>query len=47
MPGIVRLGDNCSGHKCWPSRPTVGSCQTVYVNGRLAVRQTDSYATHC
>lgn len=46
-PAATRLGDNCTGHGCWPSRPSITGSQNVFVNSLPLVRQTDQYATHC
>lgn len=32
MPGIVRLGDKCSGHDGWPPRPNIEASTNVFVN---------------
>lgn len=47
MRGIVRLGDICTGHGCWPPRPSVTASQDVFVNGRGVVRVGDGWAVHC
>ena len=47
MPGIVRLGDKCSGHGCFPSRPCIEASENVFVNGRGAHRLGDAWASHC
>lgn len=47
MPGSVRLGDVCTGHGCFPSRPNVQASNNVIVNGRGAHRLGDGWATHC
>lgn len=46
MPAVSRLGDNCTGHGCWPSRPSTGASPTVFVNGIAAHRQGDAWAAH-
>lgn len=33
MPGIVRLGDLCSGHDGYPSRPNDEASDNVFING--------------
>lgn len=45
--GVVRLGDRCSGHGCWPSRPNDMASADVLVNGRGWHRLGDHWATHC
>lgn len=47
MPAIVRLGDYCTGHGCFPSRPTVQASPNVFSNGIPVHRQTDALAVHC
>lgn len=45
--GIVRLGDTCSGHGCYPSRANISASENVFVNGRGVHRVGDSWDTHC
>ncbi len=47
MPGVARLGDSCSGHGCWPSRPNDQASSNVYINGIKAHRETDHWIVHC
>ncbi|MCA3195217.1 PAAR domain-containing protein [Cupriavidus sp.] len=47
MPAATRLGDRCTGHGCWPPRPSTAASATVFINGMGAHRQGDSWATHC
>lgn len=47
MPGIVRLGDNDSGHGCWPSRPNTQASSNVFVNSTGCHRVGDAWDTHC
>ena len=47
MPAVSRLGDRCTGHGCFPPRPSTGSSSDVYANNILVHRQSDSWATHC
>ena len=47
MPGVVRLGDVCTGHGCFGSRPNVGASGNVSVNGLGAHRVGDPWAVHC
>jgi len=44
---VVRLGDMCSGHGCFPSRANVSASEDVFVNGIGAHRVGDSWAVHC
>lgn len=47
MPGVVRLGDLCSGHGCYSSRVNNSSSTNVYVNSIGAHRVTDTWIVHC
>lgn len=47
MPQVVRLGDKCTGHGCWPSRPNILASPDVFVNGLGWHRQTDAWDAHC
>ncbi len=47
MPAIVRLGDSCSGHGCFPSRPNNEASSDVFINEIGAHRQGDGWSTHC
>lgn len=47
MPAATRLGDLCSGHGCWPPRPSITASDNVLVNSLGAVRLNDAYAVHC
>jgi len=46
MPPATRLGDDCTGHGCFPPRPSVGASPNVFVNSKAQVRVTDPYACH-
>lgn len=46
MPAVSRLGDQCTGHGCWPPRPSTGASPNVFVNGIAAHRQADAWAAH-
>ena len=46
MPAVTRLGDSCTGHGCWPPRPSTGASPNVNVNGIPAHRQGDGWAAH-
>ena len=46
MPPVTRLGDICTGHGCWPPRPSTGASADVFVNGKGAHRQGDDWAAH-
>lgn len=47
MPAVTRLGDNCTGHGCFPPRPSIAASGNVFVNGIGVHRQGDGWATHC
>lgn len=47
MPAVTRLGDNCTGHGCWPPRPNNQASPNVFVNGIAVHRQGDGWAVHC
>ena len=47
MPGIVRLGDKCSGHGCWPPRSNNEASSNVFVNDLGVHRLGDSWEIHC
>lgn len=47
MPNAARLGDICTGHECWPSRPNVEGSPNVFVNGIPLHRQDDGWIVHC
>ena len=47
MPGIVRLGDGCSGHGCHPPRVNDSASSNVFINGLGAHRVGDHWVTHC
>ncbi|HFX2802443.1 TPA: PAAR domain-containing protein [Pseudomonas aeruginosa] len=46
MPAVSRLGDQCTGHGCWPPRPSTGASPDVFINGIAAHRQGDAWAAH-
>ncbi|WP_454255183.1 PAAR domain-containing protein [Pseudomonas sp. Marseille-Q8238] len=46
MAAVTRLGDTCTGHGCWPPRPSSSASPDVFVNGRAAHRQGDEWAAH-
>lgn len=47
MPAASRLGDVCTGHGCFPPRPSTGGSGNVFINGIAAHRQGDGWASHC
>jgi len=47
MAAVTRQGDLCTGHGCFPARPSVAGSPDVFVNGIPAHRQGDAWAVHC
>lgn len=47
MPAAVRLGDVCTGHGCYPSRPNIAASENVFINNIGAHRVGDAWAVHC
>jgi len=47
MPAVSRLGDVCSGHGCFGSRPSASAASTVFVNGIAVHRLGDAWDSHC
>lgn len=47
MPAVTRLGDTCTGHADFPPRESTSGSPNVFVNGKPAHRQGDSWAVHC
>lgn len=47
MPAATRLGDECTGHGCWPPRPNDEASPNVFYNGIPAHRKGDHWPTHC
>jgi uncharacterized Zn-binding protein involved in type VI secretion len=47
MPASVRLGDTCSGHSPFPSRPNDSGSPNVNANGKKIHRVGDHWITHC
>jgi len=47
MPQIARLGDRCSGHGCFPSRPNDQASSNVLCNNKGIHRKTDHWTSHC
>ena len=46
MPAVTRKGDSCTGHGCFPARPSTSGSPDVFVNGIAVHRQGDSWAAH-
>jgi uncharacterized Zn-binding protein involved in type VI secretion len=46
MPAVSRRGDACTGHGCWPPRPSTGGSPDVFANGIAVHRQRDAWAAH-
>ena len=46
MPPVTRKGDICTGHECFPPRSSTQGSPNVFVNGKPAHREDDSWASH-
>ena len=47
MPGVHRKTDNCTGHDCWPPRPSSTWSPDVYSNNLNVERYNDTMQIHC
>jgi len=47
MPAVTRLGDLCTGHGCFPPRPSVSASPNVFANMIPVHRQSDAWSVHC
>jgi hypothetical protein len=47
MPGIHRKTDLCTGHGCWPPRPSATWSPDVFTNNLETERFSDSMQLHC
>lgn len=47
MPAVTLLGHQCTGHGCWPSRPSVEGEARFTVRGIPVHLQGHAWATHC
>lgn len=47
MPATVRLGDQCTGHGCFPPRVNDSASSDVFVYGIGVHRVGDHWVTHC
>lgn len=45
--GVTRKTDVCSGHSCFPPRPSGTWSPDFYVNGLNVERNTDIVISHC
>ena len=43
----VRLGDVCTGHSCFPSRPNIQGSPNVFCNDLPVHRVGDAWPVHC
>ncbi|WP_372069776.1 PAAR domain-containing protein (plasmid) [Tistrella mobilis] len=46
MPAVTLLGDDCTGHGCWPPRPSIEGEPRFTVGGRPVVLVGHAYAPH-
>jgi uncharacterized Zn-binding protein involved in type VI secretion len=44
---VTRIGDECTGHGCFPPRVNDQGSSDVFINGIGAHRQGDHWVTHC
>lgn len=47
MPAAHKLGQLCSGHGCYPTRPNIEASADVFVNGIGWHREDDAWMIHC
>lgn len=47
MPFVTRKTDVCSGHGCFPPRPSTSWSPNVYANSLNVERNGDGLASHC
>lgn len=47
MPLVVRKGDVCSGHGCFPPRVSSSWSSNVFINSLPVERNRDSLVSHC
>jgi uncharacterized Zn-binding protein involved in type VI secretion len=46
MPSVVRLGDYCSGHQCFPPRQNNRGSGNVFINSLPCHRKDDTWIKH-
>ena len=46
MPSVTRLGDDGTGHGCFPPRASTGGSANVFVNNIAVHRSTDAWGSH-
>ena len=44
MPAVTRIGDNCTGHGCFPPRPSIAGSGNVFVKSKAVHRQAATMA---
>jgi uncharacterized Zn-binding protein involved in type VI secretion len=47
VPAATRIGDECSGHDCFPPRINDEGSSNVFINNIGVHRQGDHWVTHC
>ena len=47
MPPAHRKGDICTGHGCFPPRPSAQGSPNVFTNNIPQHRLTDAWSAHC
>ena len=43
---VTRIGDECTGHDCWPPRISDQGSSNVFINGLGVVRVGDHWVNH-
>lgn len=46
MPGVLRLGDRCSGHECWEPRKNIEGSEDTFADGLPIHRLGDRWSIH-
>ena len=46
MASVVRVGDMCTGHSCFPPRKSTTGSSTFFIDSKPAVRVGDMWETH-
>lgn len=47
MKSATRIGDECTGHDCFPPRINDEGSSNVFINGVGSHRKGDHWVTHC
>jgi|TARA_B110000285_G_scaffold69022_1_gene79373 uncharacterized Zn-binding protein involved in type VI secretion len=46
MTASARKDDSCTGHGCWPPRPTPTGSSNVFINSKPSHRKGDDWLPH-